>query len=116
MVARSAGVLAALSLGDQNAIAHADWALLRDTGAMPGAFGPCSGDADLAALRAAALAEPGTDGIDSDTAAIGVVLERLVIRRLYGRMVDTMLATWGLSLLLVGIVAAWTAIRESVER
>lgn len=27
-----AGVLAALSLGDQNAIAHADWALLRDTG------------------------------------------------------------------------------------
>ena len=37
---------------------------------------------------------------------IGVVLERLVIRRLYGRMVDTMLATWGLSLLLVGIVTA----------
>ena len=35
---------------------------------------------------------------------IGVVLERLVIRRLYGRMVDTMLATWGLSLLMVGIV------------
>jgi urea transport system permease protein len=34
----------------------------------------------------------------------GVVLERLIIRRLYGRMVDTMLATWGLSLLLVGIV------------
>jgi len=27
-----AGVLAALSLGDQNAIAHTDWALLRDTG------------------------------------------------------------------------------------
>jgi len=27
-----AGVLAALSLGDQNAIAHGDWALLRDTG------------------------------------------------------------------------------------
>ncbi|MEO6279713.1 DNA internalization-related competence protein ComEC/Rec2 [Roseateles sp.] len=27
-----AGVLAALSLGDQNAIVHADWALLRDTG------------------------------------------------------------------------------------
>ena len=28
----AAGVLAALSLGDQNAITHADWALLRDTG------------------------------------------------------------------------------------
>ena len=37
---------------------------------------------------------------------IGVVLERLVIRRLYGRMIDTMLATWGLSLFLVGIVTS----------
>ncbi len=32
----------------------------------------------------------------------GLLVERLVIRRLYGRMVDTMLATWGLSLALVG--------------
>ncbi|GAA0588775.1 urea ABC transporter permease subunit UrtB [Craurococcus roseus] len=32
----------------------------------------------------------------------GLVVERLLIRRLYGRMVDTMLATWGLSLALVG--------------
>lgn len=38
--------------------------------------------------------------------AVGVLLERLVVRRLYGRMVDTMLATWGLSLLLVGIVTS----------
>jgi branched-chain amino acid transport system permease protein len=37
---------------------------------------------------------------------IGVVLERLIIRRLYGRMIDTMLATWGLSLLLVGVVTS----------
>lgn len=37
---------------------------------------------------------------------VGVLLERLVIRRLYGRMIDTMLATWGLSLLLVGIVTS----------
>ena len=37
---------------------------------------------------------------------IGIVLERLFIRRLYGRMVDTMLATWGLSLLLIGIVTS----------
>lgn len=34
---------------------------------------------------------------------LGVIVERLVIRHLYGRLVDTMLATWGLSLLLVGI-------------
>ncbi|HYZ31043.1 MAG TPA: branched-chain amino acid ABC transporter permease, partial [Crenalkalicoccus sp.] len=35
---------------------------------------------------------------------IGAVVERLVIRRLYGRMLDTMLATWGLSLALIGAV------------
>ena len=35
---------------------------------------------------------------------IGVIVERLLIRWLYGRMVDTLLATWGLSLLLVGVV------------
>jgi branched-subunit amino acid ABC-type transport system permease component len=35
-------------------------------------------------------------------AVIGAVIERLVIRRLYGRMVETMLATWGLSLFIVG--------------
>ena len=37
---------------------------------------------------------------------IGVIVERLLIRWLYGRMVDTLLATWGLSLLLVGIVTS----------
>ncbi len=35
---------------------------------------------------------------------LGLVVERLVVRHLYGRMIDTMLATWGLSLLMVGIV------------
>jgi branched-chain amino acid transport system permease protein len=33
---------------------------------------------------------------------IGAIVERLLIRRLYGRMIDTMLATWGLSLTLIG--------------
>lgn len=37
---------------------------------------------------------------------VGVVVERLLIRFLYGRTVDTLLATWGLSLLLVGLVTA----------
>ena len=32
----------------------------------------------------------------------GVVVERIIIRHLYGRIVDTLLATWGLSLFLVG--------------
>jgi branched-subunit amino acid ABC-type transport system permease component len=31
---------------------------------------------------------------------MGLVIERLVIRHLYGRILDTMLATWGLSLVL----------------
>ncbi|MBV8535408.1 MAG: branched-chain amino acid ABC transporter permease [Alphaproteobacteria bacterium] len=35
---------------------------------------------------------------------IGVITERLIIRHLYGRMVETMLATWGLSLFVVGIL------------
>ena len=35
---------------------------------------------------------------------IGLLVERLIIRWLYGRMIDTMLATWGLSLLLVGLI------------
>ncbi len=34
---------------------------------------------------------------------IGLVVERLIIRHLYGRLVDTMLATWGLSLFFIGI-------------
>lgn len=35
---------------------------------------------------------------------IGLIVERLIVRFLYGRMIDTMLATWGLSLLLIGLV------------
>ena len=34
----------------------------------------------------------------------GILVERLIIRFLYGRIVDTLLATWGLSLFLVGLV------------
>jgi branched-subunit amino acid ABC-type transport system permease component len=37
-------------------------------------------------------------------AIVGAVIERLIIRHLYGRMVETMLATWGLSLFIVGIL------------
>jgi branched-chain amino acid transport system permease protein len=37
---------------------------------------------------------------------IGVIVELTIIRFLYGRMVDTMLATWGLSLFLVGLTTA----------
>jgi urea transport system permease protein len=36
----------------------------------------------------------------------GLIVERLLISRLYGRMVDTLLATWGLSLFLIGLVTA----------
>ncbi|MGX9432339.1 MULTISPECIES: ABC transporter permease subunit [Bradyrhizobium] len=37
-------------------------------------------------------------------AIIGAAVEYLIVRRLYGRMVETMLATWGLSLFVVGIL------------
>ncbi len=39
--------------------------------------------------------------------AIGVIVERTLIRFLYGRMIDTMLATWGLSLFLVGLTTVF---------
>src|SRR6185312_3085122 len=35
---------------------------------------------------------------------VAPIVVRLIIRPLYGRMIDTMLATWGLSLALIGIV------------
>ncbi|EJK81070.1 branched-chain amino acid ABC transporter permease [Rhizobium sp. AP16] len=35
---------------------------------------------------------------------VGLIVERCLIRFLYGRLVDSMLATWGLSLLIIGIV------------
>jgi branched-subunit amino acid ABC-type transport system permease component len=34
----------------------------------------------------------------------GLVVERILISRLYGRMIDTLLATWGLSLFLIGLL------------
>ena len=37
-------------------------------------------------------------------AAFGVIIERFFLRFLYGRMVDTLLATWGLSMLMMGAV------------
>ncbi len=36
--------------------------------------------------------------------AVGLVLERTLIRFLYGRIIDTMLATWGVSLGLIGLM------------
>lgn len=35
----------------------------------------------------------------------GALVERLVIRHLYGRVLDTILATWGLSLFLIGLAS-----------
>jgi urea transport system permease protein len=38
------------------------------------------------------------------TALVGLLLERLVVRKLYGRPLETLLATWGLSLVLIQTV------------
>ena len=40
----------------------------------------------------------------SSSAAIGMALERTVIRHLYGRPLETLLATWGISLILIQLV------------
>lgn len=36
----------------------------------------------------------------------GILVERVLMRFLYGRMIDTMLATWGLSLAMIGVVTS----------
>ena len=36
--------------------------------------------------------------------AVGIVIERTIIRFLYGRPLETLLATWGLSLILQQVV------------
>ncbi|WP_342754850.1 urea ABC transporter permease subunit UrtB [Pantoea sp. MBD-2R] len=38
------------------------------------------------------------------TAAIGMALERTIVRHLYGRPLETLLATWGISLMLIQLV------------
>lgn len=42
------------------------------------------------------------------TALVGVLLERTLIRQLYGRPLETLLATWGVSLILVQLVRSVT--------
>lgn len=44
---------------------------------------------------------------------VGLVIERCLIRFLYGRLVDSMLATWGLSLLIIGVVT--TAFGDTIQ-
>ena len=34
------------------------------------------------------------------TALIGLAIERVIVRRLYGRLLDTLLATWGVAILI----------------
>ena len=38
------------------------------------------------------------------TAGVGMILERTIIRHLYGRPLETLLATWGISLILIQLV------------
>ena len=37
------------------------------------------------------------------TGLLGLLFERILIRFLYGRMIDTLIATWGLSLFLLAL-------------
>jgi branched-chain amino acid transport system permease protein len=45
-------------------------------------------------------------------ALFGAVIERLLLRPLYGRIIDTVLATWGLSLLLVGLTSVFIGFNQ----
>jgi urea transport system permease protein len=46
----------------------------------------------------------GTAGRSSSPLAVGMALERTVIRHLYGRPLETLLATWGISLMLMQLM------------
>ena len=49
-------------------------------------------------------------------AAVGAVIERLVLRHLYGRPLETLLATWGISLMLIqGVRSLFGAQNVAVE-
>jgi hypothetical protein len=50
------------------------------------------------------------------TAVVGMALERTVIRWLYGRPLETLLATWGISLMLIQTVRTCSARRTSRSR
>lgn len=65
---------------------------------MLGAFTVLVGQRAGLNIWAAMLLAPVVVGL------IGLAVERLVIRHLYGRILDTMLATWGLSLALIQLV------------
>src|SRR4030088_765623 len=41
------------------------------------------------------------------TALIGLGIERVIVRRLYGRLLDTLLATWGIAILIQQAVRLW---------
>ncbi len=43
----------------------------------------------------------------------GLVVERLIVRPLYGRLFETVLATWGLSLLMIGIASVTVGYYEA---
>lgn len=43
----------------------------------------------------------------------GIIVERLLIQFLYGRIMDTLLATWGLSLFMVGLVTTVFGAQEA---
>jgi branched-chain amino acid transport system permease protein len=50
-------------------------------------------------------------------AAFGIVVERLIIRHLYGRIIETVLATWGISVFLIWFsVLFFSFVTRSVAR
>ncbi len=51
----------------------------------------------------------------ASTALFGAIVERLIIQRLYGRLFDTMLATWGLSMIMYqGAVLMFGTVSEGI--
>lgn len=99
LVAFSFGLLVLVSLG-----LAVIFGLMRVINLAQGEFIMLGAYACALATNAGAPLWLGFAGAFLAVGLFGVLVERLLIRRLYGRILDTLLATWGLSLFLVGAV------------
>lgn len=97
LVVLSASLLVLMSLG-----LAVIFGMMKVINLAHGEFMMVGGYACVATVDAGAPLWVGIVAGGLSAGVLGLLVERLVIRFLYGRIVDSLLATWGLSLLMIG--------------